>query len=72
MSQKKVKGVKVYLTVKEIQLLENLIASKAHFIGGFKKLKKSERELWHMFDDICKELKISNYGIVKKYDKFLH
>mgnify|MGYP000099994190 CR=1 FL=1 len=41
MSQKKVKGVKIYLSVKEIQIIEDLISSKAHFVGGFKKLKKS-------------------------------
>jgi len=72
MSQKKVKGVKVYLTIKEIQILEDLISGKAYYIGGFKKLKKSELDLWHLFNDICKELKIANYKIIKKIDKFLH
>jgi|GEM_PF-6177695 hypothetical protein len=72
MSQKKVKGVKVYLSVKDIEIIEDLISSKAHFVGGFKKLKKSEVDLWHLFDDICQDLKKSNYKFEKKIDKFLH
>ena len=72
MSQKKVKGVKIYLSVKDIEIIEDLISSKAHFVGGFKKLKKSEIDLWHFFDDICQDLKKSNYKFEKKIDKFLH
>jgi len=41
MSQKKVKGVQIYLTVKQVQVLEDTLTTKAHFLGGFKKLKKS-------------------------------
>lgn len=72
MSQKKVKGVKLYLSTKEITLLEDLLAKTAHFKGGFSKLKKGELELWHMFHDICKELKICNYKMKIKLDKSLH
>ena len=72
MSQKKVKGVKLYLSTKEISLLEDLLAKTAHFKGGFSKLKKGELELWHMFHDICKELKICNYKMKIKLDKSLH
>ena len=72
MSQKKVKGIKIFLSVKDIKIIEDLISSKAHFVGGFKKLKKSEIDLWHLFDDICQELEQSNYKFDKKIDKFLH
>ena len=72
MSQKKVKGVKMFLSVKEVKILEQLLASKAMMLGSFSKLKKSERDLWHTFDDICQELKINNYKFEKKIDKSLH
>ena len=72
MSQKKVKGVKMFLSVKEVKILENLLAHKAMIVGGFGKLKKSERDLWHTFDDICQDLKINNYKFEKKIDKSLH
>jgi len=41
-------------------------------LGSFSKLKKSERELWHIFDDICQDLKLNNYKFEKKIDKSLH
>jgi hypothetical protein len=72
MSQKKVKGVRLYLSTKEVSLLEDLLAKTAHFKGGFSKLKKSEVELWHMFHDICKELKLCNFKVKIKLDKSLH
>ena len=72
MSQKKVKGVKMFLSVKEVKILEQLLASKAMMLGSFSKLKKSERDLWHTFDDICQDLKINNYKFEKKIDKSLH
>ena len=72
MSQKKVKGIKIFLSIKDIKIIEDLISSKAHFVGGFKKLKKSEIDLWHLFDEICQELKQSNYKFEKKIDKFLN
>jgi len=72
MSQKKVKGVKIYLSVKEVKIIENLLSSKAMMLGSFSKLKKSERVLWHTFDDICQDLKINNYKFEKKIDKSLH
>jgi hypothetical protein len=72
MSQKKVKGVKMFLSVKEVKILEKLLASKAMMLGSFSKLKKSERDLWHTFDDICQDLKINNYKFEKKIDKSLH
>ena len=72
MSQKKVKGVKMFLSVKEVKILEKLLASKAMMLGSFSKLKKSERDLWHTFDDICQDLKLNNYKFEKKIDKSLH
>jgi hypothetical protein len=41
-------------------------------LGSFSKLKKSERDLWHTFDDICQDLKINNSKFEKKIDKSLH
>jgi len=72
MSRKKVKGVQIYLTVKQVQALEDTLISKAHFLGGLKKLKKTELDVWHILYDICKELKLSDYKFEKKIDKFLH
>ena len=72
MSQKKVKGVKMFLSVKEVKILEKLLASKAMMLGSFSKLKKSERDLWHTFDDICQDLEINNYKFEKKIDKSLN
>ena len=72
MSQKKVKGVQIYLSVKDVKIIEKLIASKAMMLGSFSKLKKSERELWHLFDEICQDLKLNNYKFEKKIDKSLH
>jgi hypothetical protein len=72
MSQKKVKGVKMFLSVKEVKILEQLLSSKAMMLGSFSKLKKSERDLWHTFDDICQDLKINNSKFEKKIDKSLH
>jgi hypothetical protein len=72
MSQKKVKGVQIYLTVKQVQALEDTLISKAHFLGGLKKLKKTELDVWHILYDICKELKLSDYKFEKKIDKSLH
>ena len=72
MSQKKVKGVKMFLSVKEVKILEKLLASKAMMLGSFSKLKKSERDLWHTFDDICQDLEINNYKFEKKIDKTLN
>ena len=34
--------------------------------------KKSEIDLWHLFDGICQELKKLNYKFEKKIDKLLH
>ena len=72
MSQKKVKGVQIYLTVKQVQVLEDTLTTKAHFLGGFKKLKKAELDVWHILFDICQDLKLSNYKFEKKIDKSLH
>ena len=72
MSRKKVKGVQIYLTVKQVQALEDTLTTKAHFLGGFKKLKKAELDVWHILYEICKDLKISNYTFEKKIDKSLH
>lgn len=72
MSQKKVKGVQIYLTVKQVQALEDTLISKAHFLGGLKKLKKTELDVWRILYDICKELKLSDYKFEKKIDKSLH
>jgi hypothetical protein len=72
MSQKKVKGVKMFLSIKEVKILEQLLASKAMMLGSFSKLKKSERDLWHTFDDICQDLKINNYKFEKKIDRSLN
>jgi hypothetical protein len=72
MSLKKVKGVQIYLSVKDVKIIEKLLASKAMMLGSFSKLKKSERDLWHTFDDICQDLKINNYKFEKKIDKSLH
>ena len=72
MSQKKVKGVQIYLTVKQVQALEDTLISKAHFLGGLKKLKKTELDVWHILYDICQDLKLSDYKFEKKIDKALH
>jgi hypothetical protein len=72
MSQKKVKGVQIYLTVKQVQVLEDTLTTKAHFLGGFKKLKKAELDVWHILYDICQDLKLSDYKFEKKIDKALH
>ena len=72
MSQKKVKGVKMFLSIKEVKILEQLLASKAMMLGSFSKLKKSERDLWHTLDDICQDLKINNYKFEKKIDRSLN
>jgi len=73
MSQKKVKGIKVFLSVKEITALQDLLSKTAMFKGGFSKLKKTEIGLWHLFDDICQDLKLNNYKMKKpKIDRSLN
>lgn len=73
MSQKKPKIIAIEFTPQEVKVLEDLLSKKAFMIGGFKKLKKTENNLWHLFNDILKDIKqdptkISNFS--KK--KFLH
>jgi len=75
MSRKKVKvkGIKVFLSVQEVKALEDLLIKSAMFKGGFSKLKKIEIGLWHLFNDVCEDLKLKDNKIKKpRLDKSLH
>lgn len=67
MSQKKPKIISIEFTPHEIKVLEDILAKKAFLVGGFKNLKKSENNLWHLFNNILKDIKqdptkISNFS----------
>tara|TARA_R100001463_G_C3423507_1_gene210561 strand:+ start:371 stop:589 length:219 start_codon:yes stop_codon:yes gene_type:complete len=72
MSQKKVKGVKIFLTTKDVIALEDLLSRAALFHGSFKKLKKVELDLWHTFKDICTDLNLNNSEVKITKNKNLH
>ncbi len=72
MSQKKVKGVKIFLTNKDVIALEDLLARTALFHGSFKKLKKVELDLWHTFKEICTDLNLKNPEVKITKNKNLH
>jgi hypothetical protein len=56
MSQKKIKGVQLNFTVKEIRQLEVIVSNVIFIKGGFKKVSKFERDFWHTLKDICNDV----------------
>ena len=55
MSQKKIKGVQLFFTIKEIRKLEVIVSDVIFIKGGFKKVSKFERDFWHTLKDICND-----------------
>tara|TARA_R110002072_G_scaffold153_1_gene942 strand:+ start:1067 stop:1279 length:213 start_codon:yes stop_codon:yes gene_type:complete len=55
MSQKKIKGVQLNFTIKEIRKLEVIVSDVIFIKGGFKKVSKFERDFWHTLKDICND-----------------
>ena len=55
MSQKKIKGVKLNFTIKEIRQLEVIISNVIFIKGGFNKISKFEKDFWHTLKDICND-----------------
>jgi len=56
MSQKKIKGVQLNFTIKEIKQLEVIVSNVIFIKGGFKKVSKFERDFWHTLKDICNDV----------------
>jgi predicted DNA-binding ribbon-helix-helix protein len=56
MSQKKIKGVQLNFTIKEIRQLEVIVSNVIFIKGGFKKVSKFERDFWHTLKDICNDV----------------
>ena len=55
MSQKKIKGVQLNFTIKEIRQLEVIISNVIFIKGGFNKISKFEKDFWHTLKDICND-----------------
>ncbi len=67
MSQKKIKGVKLNFTIKEIRQLEVIISNVIFIKGGFKKVSKFEKNFWHTLKDICNDVDdITELDFLKK------
>jgi hypothetical protein len=67
MSQKKIKGVQLNFTIKEIRQLEVIVSNVIFIKGGFKKVSKFERDFWHTLKDICNDVdNITELDFLKK------
>jgi hypothetical protein len=70
MSQKKIKGVQLNFTIKEIRQLEVIVSNVIFIKGGFKKVSKFERDFWHTLKDICND--VDDITEVNSLKKKLH
>lgn len=70
MSQKKIKGVQLNFTIKEIRQLEVIVSNVIFIKGGFKKVSKFERDFWHTLKDICND--VDNITEINSLKKKLH
>jgi|TARA_R110000803_G_scaffold27211_1_gene63729 predicted DNA-binding ribbon-helix-helix protein len=66
---KKIKGVRLNFTIKEIKQLEKLLSNVIFIKGGFKKASKFEKDFWHTLKDICEDTEGTTN---KNYMKKLH
>jgi hypothetical protein len=70
MSQKKIKGVQLNFTIKEIRQLEVIVSNVIFIKGGFKKVSKFEKDFWHTLKDICND--VDDITEVNSLKKKLH